>query len=146
MERVLVLIKPDATHKMLSGYILDQFINSDIKLRALKLVKPQPILAKKHYELLKDKFFFAEIVDYLTGKLHGGAPIVAMVFEGKGVVKRCREIAGATNPEEASPNSVRGKFGRITTKGLFENVVHVSSSDDEAEREIKLWFKASEIV
>ncbi len=72
--------------------------------------------------------------------------MVAMVFEGKSAVKQCRDIAGATNPEEADPRSVRGKFGRVTTKGVFENLVHVSSDNKEALREIKLWFKSSELL
>jgi nucleoside-diphosphate kinase len=146
MEQVLVLIKPDGTQKILAGNVINYFMENDLKLAALKMVKPSATLAKKHYELLKDKFFYGQIVDYLTGKFHDNAPVIAMVFEGKNVVKRCRHIAGATNPEEASPRSVRGKYGRITTKGLFENVVHVSSSTDEAKREIKLWFKTSELI
>ncbi len=146
MEQVLVLIKPEGMQKAIAGDILNQFIHSDLKIVALKIVKPSNSLVKKHYILLKDKFFYKQIVDYLTGKFHNGSPVVAMVFEGKDVVKRCRTIAGATNPEEADPRSIRGKYGRITTKGLFENVVHVSSSPEESRREIPLWFKKSEIL
>lgn len=146
MEQVLVLIKPEGMQKAIAGDVTNQFIHSNLKLVGLKLIKPSVQLVKKHYILLKDKFFYGQIVDYLTGKFHDGAPVVAMVFEGKDVVKKCRKIAGATNPEEADPRSVRGKYGRITTKGLFENIVHVSSSSDEARREITLWFKKSELV
>ena len=86
-----------------------------------------------------------EIVSYLTGDLHGKNPVVAMVFTGTNAVAKCRLIAGATNPEEADPKSVRGKFGRVTTRGVFENVVHVSSDDSEARREIALWFRKGEL-
>jgi nucleoside-diphosphate kinase len=146
MEQVLILIKPDGMQKAIVGNILGQFNNDQLRLVGLKLVKPSVSLAQKHYIKLKGQFFYNQIVDYLTGKFHDGAPIVAMVVEGKGVVKICRKIAGATNPEEASPRSVRGKYGRITTKGLFENVIHVSSSFEDARREIALWFKKSELL
>ena len=71
---------------------------------------------------------------------------MAMVFTGKDAVAKARDIAGATNPEEADPRSVRGKFGRVTTKGIFENVVHVSSDLSEARREVALWFKKNELI
>jgi nucleoside-diphosphate kinase len=145
-EQVLVLIKPEGMQKGIAGDVLNYFINSKLKLVGLKLIKPSENLAKKHYELLKDKFFFKQIVQYLTGYFHQGAPIVAMVLEGKDAIKRCRAIAGATNPEEADPRSLRGRYGRITTKGLFENIVHVSSEPSEAKREIALWFKKSELT
>ena len=110
----------------------------------MKLVQVSLKLAQAHYGHLKDKFFFKEIVSYLMGEMHGGNPVVAMVFTGNNAVSRCRGIAGATNPEEADPKSVLGKFGRVTTKGVFENLVHVSSDIKEARREIALWFKKSE--
>ena len=72
------------------------------------------------------------------GNLHGKNPVVAMVFTGPEAIAKCRTIAGATNPEEARHKSVRGKFGRVTTKGVFENLVHVSSDLKEARREIAL--------
>ena len=62
------------------------------------------------------------------------------------MIKKCRELAGATNPEKADPTSIRGSFGRITTNGVFENVLHVSSDRREAQREIKLWFEPDDIV
>ena len=72
--------------------------------------------------------------------------VMAMVYRGDGAIKKVRDIAGATNPEEADSTTVRGAYGRITTKGVFENVVHASSSVEDAEREIKLWFRPDEIV
>ncbi|MBF0490822.1 MAG: nucleoside-diphosphate kinase [Candidatus Omnitrophica bacterium] len=146
MEKVLVLIKPDGMQKVIVGNVLNLFLVNDVKLIAMKLVKPSTRLAQNHYQDLKGKTFFKEIVEYLEGRFHDDAPVVAMVFEGRNIVKRCRDIAGATNPEEASPRSVRGKYGRITTKGLYENVVHVSSSNEEARREIALWFKKNELI
>ena len=103
-------------------------------------------LAREHYKLLRNKPFFDQIVDYLSGKLHGGSPVVAMAFTGNKAVNKCRAIAGATNPEDADPRSVRGKLGRVTTKGVFENLVHVSGNTKESARELKLWFKKHELL
>jgi nucleoside-diphosphate kinase len=132
--------------KAIAGEVISLFLAGDLKLTGMKLVQVSPRLARAHYGHLRDKFFFKEIVDYLMGDLHGKNPVVAMVISGADAVAKCRKIAGATNPEEADPRSVRGKFGRITTRGVFENLVHVSSDVKEARREIALWFKKNEIV
>ena len=71
---------------------------------------------------------------------------MALVYWGDDAISKVRGIAGSTNPEEANPVSIRGAYGRILTSGLYENVIHASSSDEEAEREIKLWFNPEEIV
>ncbi len=140
---VLVLIKPDGMQKAITGEVISLFLASDLKLTDLKLVQVPLKLAKAHYGHLREKSFFKEIISYLMGDLHGNNPVVAMVFTGVDAVAKARKIAGATNPEEADPKSVRGKFGRVTTKGVFENIVHVSSDINEARREIALWFKKS---
>ena len=145
-ETALVLIKPDGMRRAIAGEVLSKFLDEDLQLVGLKLVKVSRKLAEAHYGHLRDKFFFKEIVSYLMGELHEGAAVVAMVFAGNSAVKKCRIIAGATNPEEANPKSVRGKYGRITTKGVYENLVHVSSDTKEAKREIALWFKKSELL
>jgi nucleoside-diphosphate kinase len=142
----LVLIKPDGMQKAIAGEVISRFLAGDLELKGMKLVQVSSKLARAHYGHLKTKVFFKEIVSYLMGELHGGNPVVAMVFTGSSAVARCRTIAGATNPEEADPRSVRGKFGRVTTKGVFENLVHVSSDDKEARREIALWFKKHELL
>ena len=71
---------------------------------------------------------------------------MALIYWGEDAIRKVRTLAGATNPEEADPVSIRGSYGRILTTGLFENVIHASSSDKEAEREIKLWFNPDEIT
>jgi nucleoside-diphosphate kinase len=141
VQSVLVLIKPDGMQKAIAGEVISIFLASGLKLTGMKLVQVPLKLAEAHYGHLREKSFFKEIVSYLMGALHGKNPVVAMVFQGPDAVAKCRRMAGATNPEEADPKSVRGKFGRVTTKGVFENVVHVSSDPKEARREIALWFK-----
>ena len=145
-ESVLILIKPDGMRKKIIGEVINQFLASDLKLTGLSTVQVQESLAQKHYQHLKKKFFFKQIVGYLCGKLHDGEPVIAMVLTGEESIAKCRKIAGATNPEDADPISIRGKYGRVTTKGLYENLVHVSSSKAEARREIKLWFKKEALI
>ncbi len=79
-------------------------------------------------------------------ELHDRRKTKALIYWGKDAIKKCRELAGATNPEEAESTSIRGSYGRITTAGVYENVIHVSSHESEAEREIKLWFRPEEVI
>ena len=87
--------------------------------------------------------FYSEVIEYLFGKFHKQGKLLAFIYYGEGAIKKCRKVAGATNPEEAHNKSIRGSYGRILTSGLYENVVHVSSTKSEAQREIKLWFAGS---
>ena len=80
------------------------------------------------------------------GRYHSRKKVLALVYMGEDAIKRVRELSGATNPEEADPTTIRGQYGRITTKGVYENVIHASSSKVDAEREIKLWFEPDEII
>ena len=145
-EQVLVVIKPDGMQKRIVGTVINHFMASDLTLIGLKIVQVSRLLAEKHYGHLRKQFFFKEIVTYLMGGYHSKNPVVAMLFCGPDAIKKCRAIAGDTNPEAAHPRSVRGSLGRITTKGVFENLVHVSSDKKEAEREIKLWFNKNELL
>lgn len=144
-ETVLVLLKPDVMAKGLVGYVLDRFSQTELELLAIKVVAVSKDLAEEHYRHLKGQPFFKEIVSYLQGTLHDRQKVAALVYEGKSAIAVLREISGATNPEDADPKSVRGSVGRVTTKGVYENLVHVSSDIKEARREISLWFTPEEI-
>ena len=144
-ECVLVVLKPDVVAKGLIGIILDRFSGAGMDLLAIKILSVSQDLAQRHYQHLKEQRFYKEIIKYLQGKLHDGHKAVALIYSGKNVIQRCRDIAGATNPEDADPRSIRGSMGRITTEGVFENLIHVSSDRKEACREIKLWFSPDEI-
>ncbi|MDR2251767.1 MAG: nucleoside-diphosphate kinase [Endomicrobium sp.] len=148
IEGLLILIKPDGVKKSLTGNILTKLSEARMLIIGAKAVKVSKELAEQHYYQLKDKPFFGELVDYIQGKVYGEPwdRVLAFVYQGEDAIARMRKIAGATNPEEADPVSIRGAYGRITTKGVYENVVHCSSDTSEAEREIKLWFKPEEIV
>jgi nucleoside-diphosphate kinase len=145
-EATLVIIKPDGLKKSLTGNILSRLSETKLKIIGAKIIKVNEELAHKHYQHLKDKPFFPALIKYITGQMHGENRVMALIYWGKDAIMKVRQIAGATNPEEADPVSVRGAYGRILTSGLYENVIHASSNLEEAEREIKLWFEADEIV
>lgn len=145
-ESTLVIVKPDGLKKSLTGNILSRLSETKLKIIGAKVVNVSDTLARKHYQHLQEKPFFPELIDYIMGKKHGENRVMALVYHGEGAISKIRSVAGATNPEEANPVSIRGAYGRILTSGLFENVIHASSSPEEAEREIKLWFEPDEIV
>ncbi len=145
-QAVLILIKPDGLKKSLTGNVLTRLSETKLEIMASKMVRVTKELAEKHYCHLRDKPFFEELITYLRGELHTRRKVMALVYWGEDAIKKCRDIAGATNPEEADPTSIRGSYGRITTKGVYENVIHVSSNVEEAEREIKLWFSPDDII
>jgi nucleoside-diphosphate kinase len=131
LSRTLILIKPDAFARGLTGEIIRRFEAKGLSIVAMKHMHVNTELAEEHYDEHKEKPFFGELVDFITG----GA-LVAMVLEGYEAYKAARQIIGATNPLEAAPGSIRGDFGlEVQT-----NLVHGSDSDESAEREIALWF------
>ncbi len=146
IQQTLVLIKPDGLKKSLTGNILTRLSETKLEIAATKIVHVSRELAEEHYCHMKEKPFFEELINYIQGELHKRRKVLAMVYHGEGAIKKVRQIAGATNPEEADPISIRGAYGRITTKGIYENVIHASTNEAEAEREIKLWFEPDEII
>lgn len=145
-EPALVIIKPDGISKELVGGVLSKFAQTDLRMVAIRTAAASRALAREHYIHLRDKPFFNQIVSYLAGEYHQVKQLIAIVYYGRNAIRKCRQAAGATNPEAAGPRTIRGAYGRITTDGLFENVVHVSSTPQEAEREIKLWFSPEDIM
>ncbi len=145
-QATLILIKPDGLKKSLTGNILTRLSETKLEIVAAKIVRVSKGLAEEHYRHLKDKPFFGDLIKYLQGDLHDRKKVMALIYWGEDAIKKCRELAGATNPEEAESTSIRGSYGRITTSGVYENVIHVSSIPEEAEREIKLWFSPGEII
>ena len=131
MSRTLILVKPDAFARGLTGEVIGRFERKGLRLVALKQVQIDEEFAGVHYEEHTDKPFFGELVEFITG-----GPLVAMVMEGPEAVAAARQVIGATNPIEAAPGSIRGDFAlEVTT-----NLVHGSDSDDSAKREIGIWF------
>ncbi len=145
VEQSLVLIKPDGLVKSLTGDILSKMSEIDLKIVGSKIVQVTKELAEEHYQHLREEKFFDELIKYIMGEFHTKR-VLALVYHGEDAIKKIRKIVGETNPEKAEPISIRGKYGRITTEGVFENVVHASENVKEAEREIKLWFSPDELV
>ena len=147
-QHTLVIIKPDGLKKSLTGNVLTRLSETKLRIIGAKVVRVSRELAEKHYAHLKDKPFFNDVVKYICGDLHGKqySRVLALVYSGDKAKEKVRKLAGSTNPEEAEPTSIRGQYGRLTTKGLFENVLHCSANEEEAKTEIKLWFEPDEIV
>jgi nucleoside-diphosphate kinase len=146
--KTLVVIKPDGIKKSLTGNILTRLSETKLRIIGAKVLVVTRELAEKHYAHLKDKPFFEEVVKYISGEVYDEPyrRVLALVYSGEDAVGKVRKLAGATNPEEADASSIRGQYGRITSKGIFENVLHCSATPDEAEVEIKLWFQPDEII
>jgi nucleoside-diphosphate kinase len=145
-EATLVLIKPDGLKKSLTGNILTRLSETKLDIAAARIANVSTQLAQEHYQALSDKPFFKELIKYIQGEFHEKRKVLAMVYFGDGAISKVRQIAGSTNPEEADSVSIRGQYGRITTKGVYENVIHASANTEDAEREIKLWFKPADII
>ncbi len=145
-EQALIVIKPDGLSKSLTGNILTRLSETKLEIVAAKMVRVSRELAVEHYQHLSDKPFFEEVIHYIMGDYHDRKKVMAIVYWGDDAIKKCRALAGATNPEEAESTSIRGSYGRITTKGVYENVIHVSANMSDAEREIKLWFEPKEVI
>ena len=144
-EQTLILVKPDGLKKSLTGNILARLSETKLDIVAAKIVKVSRKLAEEHYCHMKEKPFYEELIKYVMGEYHK-RKVMAMVYWGEGAISKVREICGATNPEEADPVSIRGAYGRITTRGVYENAIHTSANQADAEREIKLWFEPEEII
>ena len=131
MQRTLILVKPDAFARALTGEVIARFERKGLRLAALKQMTIDSALAEQHYAEHRDKPFFGDLVEFITG-----GPLVAMVLEGFEAVAAARQVIGATNPVEAAPGSIRGDFGlEVQT-----NLVHGSDSPESAARELDLFF------
>jgi len=131
VERTLILVKPDAFARGLTGEIISRFERKGLRIKALRGMTVERDLAERHYAEHAQKPFFGELVDFITS----GA-IVAMVLEGDSAVTAARQVIGATDPLQAASGSIRGDFAIA----VGENLVHGSDSPESAERESALFF------
>ena len=131
VEQTLILAKPDAVRRSLTGEIVARFERRGFTLRAARLLVVDRELAQQHYAEHEAKPFFGELVDFITS-----GPTLAFVLEGEGAIGTCRKTIGATNPADAEPGSLRGQFALA----MPNNLVHGSDAPESAAREIGLWF------
>ncbi len=146
VNQTFILIKPDGLKKSLTGNILTRLSETKLEIVASRIVKVSKELAEAHYYHMKDKPFFNELMRYIMGELHDRRKVMAMIYWGDNAIQKVRDLCGATNPEEADSVSIRGAYGRITTAGVYENVIHTSANSEDAQREIKLWFEPNEVI
>ena len=137
MERTLVLLKPDAIQRGLVGEVISRLESRGLKIVAMKMLRMDEGMAARHYEAHVGKPFFEGLVDFITS-----APLIAMVLQGKGAVDMTRRTMGSTNPLDATPGTIRGDLAI----DIGRNLIHGSDSLETAQREIRLFFSAREIV
>jgi nucleoside-diphosphate kinase len=131
VERTLILVKPDAFERGLTGEILARFERKELRIVAMKHMTVERELAEQHYAEHRERPFFGDLVEFITG-----GPLVALVLEGYEAVKAARQVMGATNPLEAAPGSIRGDYAlEVQT-----NMVHGSDAPESSAREIGLFF------
>ena len=131
MDRTLILVKPDAFARGLTGEILARFERKGLRIVAMKHMTATRDIAEVHYAEHAERPFFGELVEFITS-----APLIALVLEGQDVVVAARQLIGATNPLEAATGSIRGDYAIE----VGQNMVHGSDSDESAAREIGIWF------
>ncbi len=131
VERTLVLVKPDAVRRALTGEIVARLERRGLELRAARLLTVDRSLAEEHYAEHTEKPFFGELVDFITS-----GPTLALVVAGEGAINTVRTTMGATNPADAAPGTIRGDL----SLSMPDNLVHGSDAPESAEREIGLWF------
>uniref|UniRef100_A0A146NNC9 Nucleoside diphosphate kinase n=1 Tax=Fundulus heteroclitus TaxID=8078 RepID=A0A146NNC9_FUNHE len=136
-ERTFLAIKPDGVQRGIIGEIIKRFEMKGFKLVGMKMLEASEDLLMEHYIDLKDRPFFPTLLKYMRS-----GPVVAMVWEGKGVVKTGRVMLGETNPADSKPGTIRGDFCIDVSK----NIIHGSDSVESAKKEISLWFKPQELV
>jgi nucleoside-diphosphate kinase len=131
MERTLILVKPDAFERGLTGEILARFERKGLRIVAMKHMTVEKDLAERHYAEHRERPFFGDLVEFITG-----GPLIALVLEGYEAIKAARQVIGATNPLEAAPGSIRGDYAlEVQT-----NMVHGSDAPESSAREIGLFF------
>jgi nucleoside-diphosphate kinase len=131
VERTLILVKPDAFERGLTGEILARFERKGLRIVVMKHMTVERDLAEQHYAEHRERPFFGDLVEFITG-----GPLVALVLEGYEAVKAARQVIGATNPLEAAPGSIRGDYALE----LQTNMVHGSDAPESSAREIGLFF------
>ncbi len=131
MERTLILVKPDAFARGLTGEIVARFERKGLALVALQHLTASRETAEQHYAEHAEKKFYGELLDFITG-----GPLVALILEGEQAIDAARQLIGATDPLEATPGTIRGDFAIEVGK----NMVHGSDKPESAEREIAIWF------
>jgi len=136
LETTLILFKPDAIEKNLTGKVLARFQDEGLVIRGIKMMQLDDAILREHYLHVADKPFFPEIVAFMSR-----TPVIALALEGDGVIDRVRDLLGPTNSKAAPAGTIRGDFG----EDMMTNVCHASDSPEAAQAELKRFFKVGEV-
>eukprot|EP00112_Aurelia_sp_Birch-Aquarium-sp1_P007504 Seg1818.5 transcript_id=Seg1818.5/GoldUCD/mRNA.D3Y31 product="Nucleoside diphosphate kinase B" protein_id=Seg1818.5/GoldUCD/D3Y31 len=136
-DRTFIMIKPDGVQRGLIADIIKRFEQRGYKLVAMKFMQASEEHLKKHYADLSERPFFPGLIKYV-----GSGPVVAMVWEGLNIVKSGRMMLGETNPLDSKPGSIRGDY----SVQVGRNIIHGSDTNENAAKEISLWFSEKELV
>ena len=139
LQDTLIILKPDAIKRGLVGELLQRFEKCGLFYKALKIINPENEQIKSHYFEHKDKKFFPELMEYFKE-----GPIIVTILTGNDSINVCRKIVGSTNPKDASPGTIRGDYCHFLVKG--QNLIHASANEEDAKREIDIWFSDVEKV
>ena len=135
MEKTLVLLKPDAVSRQVTGEIIQRFEKKGIKIAGMKMMRATKELLQEHYKEHEGKPFLPGLINFMNSN-----PIIAMVMECNNAVEQVRKMCGATNASKAEPGTIRGDYGQGNN-----NLIHASDSQEAAAREINIFFKPEEI-
>lgn len=136
MQTTLILLKPDTVQRSLIGTVIARLEAKGLKINGLKMMQLDEAIINEHYDFLMDKPFFPKLREYMTS-----VPVVALAVSGENAVSVVRTVAGATNPQEANPGTIRGDFGLT----IDANIMHASDSVETAEVELKRFFKGQDV-
>jgi len=136
-ERTFAMIKPDAVERGLIGQVIARLEAKGLKVVAMRMLKVDGKMAERLYEVHREKPFYDGLMEYSMS-----GPVVAMILEGDGAVRRLRQVIGATDPAKAEPGTIRREFGL----SVLKNVIHAADSPENAEREMRIFFEKSEIL
>lgn len=146
IERTFVALKPDTVKRGITGKIITVFEEAGFKVCGMKMVWADSEILEQHYEEHVDKDFYEGLEEFMSS-----GPIVAMVIEGVNAVENGRKLVGDTDPRDASPATIRGRFAHMSfdhadsTDTLHKNIIHASAEPEEAEKEISIWFDEDEV-
>ena len=136
MQTTLILLKPDAVQRSLIGEVIARLEKKGLKINGLKMMQLDEAIINEHYDFLMDKPFFPMLRDYMTS-----CPVVALAVSGENAISVVRTVAGATNPQEANPGTIRGDFGLT----IDANIMHASDSAETAKIELQRFFKGQDV-
>lgn len=140
LETTLILFKPDAVQKNLTGEVLSRFLKEGFVIRGIKMLALSDEILAEHYSHIADKPFFPSVRGFMQE-----TPVIALALEGENVISRVRDLLGPTDSTQAPAGTIRGDFGFKDSESKMRNVCHASDSQEAAQAEINRFFAPGEV-